>query len=226
MSKNIQCLAIAACMAGLFAPGLASAQTTGSWLVRGGVGRIAPQVDSGALSSPSFPNSKVDVEASTQLGGGITYIFSDNFSVDLPLSLPFKHDIKGDGALAGVGKVGETKALPMTLMAQYRFLEAQSPLRPYVGAGLTYAKFYKEKGTAALTALSGGSASNPTTLKIDSKLATTIEVGASYAFNDRWFVDGAVLKTFLKTRATLSTGQTQDIKLDPLTTALFVGYRF
>lgn len=226
MNKTFKCIALAGCVAGLFVSGAASAQTAGSWLVRAGAVRIAPKVDSGDLSAPAFPGTKADVDSNTQFGGGITYMWTDNFAIDLPLSTPFKHDINGDGAIAGVGKIGETKALPITLMAQYRFLEASSPFRPYVGAGITYAKFYKEKGTAALTALTGGTSANPTTLKIDSKAAATIAVGASFTFNERWFVDAMVLKTFLKTTTTLSTGQTLDIKLDPLTTAVFVGYRF
>jgi len=226
MTKTFKCIALASCVAGLFASGAASAQSAGSWLVRAGAVRIDPKVDSGDLSAPAFPGTKADVDSSTQFGGGITYMWSDNVAIDLPLSMPFKHDINGAGAIAGVGKIGETKALPITLMGQYRFLEASSPFRPYVGAGITYAKFYKEKGTAALTALTGGTSSNPTTLKVDSKAAATIEVGASFTFNERWFVDATVLKTFLKTTTTLSTGQQLDIKLDPLTTAVFVGYRF
>lgn len=226
MSKTFKCIALAGCVAGLFASGAASAQSAGSWLVRAGAVRIDPKVDSGDLSAPAFPGTKADVDSNTQFGGGITYMWTDNVSIDLPLSLPFKHDINGDGAIAGVGKIGETKALPITLLAQYRFLEASSPFRPYVGGGITYAKFYKEKGTATLTGLTGGTTANPTTLKIDSKAAATIQVGASYTFNERWFVDATVLKTFLKTTTTLSTGQTLDIKLDPLTTAVFVGYRF
>lgn len=209
MNKTFKCIALAGCVAGLFASGAASAQTAGSWLVRAGAARIAPKVDSGDLSAPAFPGTKADVDSNTQFGGGITYMWTDNFAIDLPLSMPFKHDINGDGAIAGVGKIGETKALPITLMGQYRFLEASSPFRPYVGAGITYAKFYKEKGTAALTALTGGTSANPTTLKIDSKAAATIQVGASFTFNERWFVDATVLKTFLKTTTTLSTGQTQ-----------------
>lgn len=226
MNKTFKCIALAGCVSGLFASGAASAQSAGAWLVRAGAVRIDPKVDSGDLSAPAFPGTKADVDANTQFGGGITYMWTDNFAIDLPLSMPFKHDINGDGAIAGVGKIGETKALPITLMGQYRFLEASSPFRPYVGAGITYAKFYKEKGTATLTALTGGTSANPTTLKIDSKAAATIQVGASFTFNERWFVDATVLKTFLKTTTTLSTGQTLDIKLDPLTTAVFLGYRF
>ena len=64
--------------------GGAQAQTAGSWLVRAGATQISPQVTSGDLSPPSFTGTKVDV----------------------PLALPFKHDVIGAGAIAGVGKIG------------------------------------------------------------------------------------------------------------------------
>ena len=51
-------------------------------------------------------------------------------------------------------------------------------------------------------------------------------MGASVTFNERWFADVQLLKTYLKTTTTLSTGQTLDIKLDPVTTSLAIGYRF
>ena len=206
--------------------GLAQAQSAGSWLVRAGVTHISPEVSSGDLSAPSFANTKVDVLADTQLSGGITYMLTDHWAVDVPLALPFKHDTVGAGAIAGVGKIGEVKALPVTIFAQYRFLEPQAKIRPYVGLGLTYAKFYKERGTAALNGLTGGTPANPTLLSAESKLGLTPQVGVSIALNDRWFVDLAYYKTFVKTRNTLSTGQHIDIKLNPDVFAIGVGYRF
>ena len=86
--------------------GGAQAQTAGSWLVRAGATQISPQVTSGDLSPPSFTGSKVDVRADTQLAGGITYMLTDHWAVDVPLALPFKHDVIGAGAIAGVGKIG------------------------------------------------------------------------------------------------------------------------
>jgi outer membrane protein len=204
----------------------AMAQSAGSWLVRGGITQITPDVTSGDLSPPSFAGTRADVGSSTRVGGGITYMVTDHLALDLPLALPFKHELTGDGAIAGVGKIGEVKALPVTLFAQYRFGEANTKFRPYVGAGPTYAKFYDELSTATLSALTGGTPANPTTFGVKSKLALTLQVGASLAINDRWFVDGMVAKTFLKTRNTLSTGQTLDIKLDPWTVSLAVGMRF
>lgn len=206
--------------------GLAQAQSAGSWLVRAGVTHISPEVSSGDLSAPSFTGTKVDVLADTQLSGGITYMVTDHWAVDVPLALPFKHDIVGAGAIAGVGKIGEVKALPMTVFAQYRFLEADAKVRPYVGLGLTYAKFFKERGTAALTGLTGGTPANPTLLSAESGFGLTPQIGVNIALNDRWFVDLAYYKTFVKTRNTLSTGQYIDVKLNPNVFTVGVGYRF
>jgi outer membrane protein len=206
--------------------GSAQAQTAGSWLLRAGATQISPQVTSGDLSAPSFTGTKVDVRADTQLTGGITYMVTDHWAVDVPLALPFKHDIVGAGAIGGVGKIGEVKVLPMTVFAQYRFLEPNARVRPYVGLGVTYAKFFKERGTAALTGLTGGNPSHPTTLTAESRFGLTPQVGVSIALNDQWSLDVAYYKTFVKTRNTLSTGQTIDVKLNPNVVALGVVYRF
>jgi outer membrane protein len=201
----------------------AQAQQAGSWMARVGATRISPDVSSGNLTPPSLPGTQADIEADTQLSGGITYMVTDHWSVDLPLALPYKHEIVGAGAIAGVGKIGEVRALPITLLGQYRFGVPTAQFRPYLGAGPTYAKFYHERGTGVLSALTGVPS---TTLTVGSKLALTVQAGATMALNERWFVDAMVAKTFLKTRTTLSSGQTLDIKSDPLTLALSVGYRF
>ena len=61
--------------------------------------------------------------------------------------------ITGAGAIAGVGELGHTKALPFTVLAQYRFMEPTAKFRPYVGAGITYAYNFSERTTNTLSAL-------------------------------------------------------------------------
>jgi len=204
----------------------AQAQVAGSLMARVGITQVSPSVSSGDLSAPSFIGSKVDVQSSTVLGGGVTYMVNDHLALDLPLATPLRHNIVGAGSVAGVGKLGDTKALPITLLAQYRFGEALSQFRPYVGAGVTYAKFYGERGTNTLTALSGGTPTSQTGLGIASKFAPTLQIGASMALNAHWFVDASVTKTWLKTQATLTSGQTLDLRLDPMGLAVAVGYRY
>lgn len=226
-SGRIESLATAAALAaGLLASAGAQAQSAGSVMLRAGATEIKPNVTSGDLTAPAFVGTQADIRSSTQLGGGVSYMLTDNVSLDLPLALPFKHDIVGAGAIAGVGKIGEVRALPVTLLGQYRFLEAKSAFRPYLGAGVTYAKFYKAKSTTALSALTGGSPSNPTTISVKSKFAATVQIGGTYAFSDHWFIDANLTRTFLKTRTSLSTGQTLDAKIDPDSYSLSIGYMF
>lgn len=221
-----QLLRAGCALAVLAACGAAQAQSAGSWSVRVGATHIAPQTRSDDLTAPSFPGTKVDVGSASALTGGITYMLTDNWALDLPVGLPFKHTFYGDGAIAGVGKLGETKVVPATLFAQYRFGEANAAFRPYVGLGVTYSKFFKNRSTAALTAVTGGTPANPTTANIDNKFGLTPQVGFVWNFNDRMFLDVAYYKSLLKTTSHLSSGQSIGMRLNPDVVAVGIGWRF
>jgi outer membrane protein len=153
-------------------------------------------------------------------------MLTDNWSVELPLGAGFKHDITGAGAIAGVGKIGSVKALPITLLAQYRFLEPSARIRPYAEVGVTYAHFYGARGSAALNAINPINPPGGTTLSVDSKWAPTVGVGATFALTGNWFAEAQYSRTFLKTTSHLSTGQSISTKLDPDAIHIGVGMRF
>ncbi len=222
MKKSIAFLTFSALA---LAASMASAQSAGSWLGRVGMTSIAPQVTSGDMSAPSFAGTKSDVSSASQVSGGITYMYTDNFSVDVPLALPFTHKLIGAGALAGAGQIGEVQALPLTVFFQYRFLEANSQFRPYLGLGATYAYFFNEKGGAALTAMTNPGGPT-TTIKVDSKFTVTPQIGLTYAIDDKLFVDVFYSKSMLQTRNTFSTGQTLDVTLDPASYGITIGTKF
>lgn len=206
--------------------GMAHAQSAGTWMVRAGATTLTPASTNGALTAPSLVNTQASVASASQVSGGITYMLDGNISIDIPLALPFKHDLNAEGAIAGAGKLGDVKALPATILAQWRFMEPKDSFRPYVGVGLTYAWFFGAKGTSVLTAVTGGTPENPTTLSIGSKFAPTVQLGAAFAVNDRWFVDANYTMTRLTATNTLSTGQTLESKVDPTSMSLSVGYKF
>jgi outer membrane protein len=203
----------------------AHAQQAGTWMVRGGVTSIIPQVKSETLSAPTVPNVRIDVDSATSFGGGVSYMLTDHWSLDVPLALGFKHKIRGADAIAGAGEIGTAKVLPATLFVQYRLREAQDTWRPYVGAGLTYAYFYDETGNGTLTGITnpGGPGTN---LDIKNRFGFTVQSGMTYSLTPQVFLEGMLAKTFLKVRTNLSTGQTINARLDPVTVGLYVGYRF
>jgi outer membrane protein len=208
------------------APGTALAQSAGSWLVRLGATQIKPEVQSGNLSAPSVAGTQIDIASDTQPTAGVTYMLSDRWSLDLPLSAGFKHDVMAAGAIQGAGRLAEVQALPVTLLLQWRFGGADDALRPYIGLGPTYAYLDDAQSTATLSALTGGTPARPTLLEMKSKLTYTVQLGLAWRFAPRWGLDVAVMKTPLKTTGTLSTGQTIEAQLDPLSAHLGLSYRF
>jgi outer membrane protein len=206
--------------------GAAFAQSAGDISVRLGATQIIPKVESGSLSAPSFFNAQVDVLKADQVGGGISYHFSEYLALDLPLMLPFEHEVIGAGSLAGVGKLATVKVIPVTLMGQFRPLGAKYSLRPYVAGGLTYAHTKETQATAVLNGLSGGSLSNPTTMDMKGKFGVTAQVGLNWAVTERIFLDVSAMKTFINGEGVLSTGQRVRLELNPVSYSAAVGYRF
>lgn len=223
MKNTVKLLALAAALT--VASAASAQQSAGTWLGTLGINKITPKVDSGDVSAPALPGTKADVNSDTKPRFAIAYMVTDNVAAELDLGLPYKHDLIGSGAIQGTGKVGSAEALPPTAFVQYRFLPANSKFRPYVGLGLTYAMFQKETGSGQLTALlnTGGPG---TTFKLDDKWAMSYQIGGTMKINEKWFIDATVIKTKLKTVVHFSTGQVQDVRLDPLAVSVSVGYNF
>lgn len=225
-SNIVPRLALAASFAAALgaAPG-AAAQARGDWAAKLGVNRIAPKVESGNVSAPALPDTKADVGTDTKPILNLAYFVTDNLVAELALGVPYRHTLYGAGAIAGTGALGTVDVLPPTLFAQYRFGRPEAVFRPYAGLGVTYAYFRRERGSAQLTSIlnTGGPAS---TFSLEAKWAASAQLGASIRVNERWSVDGAVVKTRLRTTATYSTGQTQAMKLDPVAINLGVVFRF
>ena len=163
--------------------GTAMAQKGGSFNASIGVTQISPSIGSGDLSAPSLPGTQVGVSNNTQLTGALNYMVSDNIALHLPIGFGYKHDVTGAGAIAGVGKLADTKALPITLMGQYRFMDANAAFRPYFGAGASYVKFYSTNGTGVLTAITNPGGPG-TGVSFESKLSPTVQLGAIFNLNE------------------------------------------
>ena len=211
--------------AALCGAGAAQAQAAGDVLVQLGWNKIMPKVRSSDLSPPSLPGSQINIKSASALFFTAAYMITNDISVEALGGLPYKHDIEGAGAVAGVGKIGSIHQISPTVLLQYRFLAADGPFRPYVGAGPTFAKFYGTKGSASLTAVTnpGGP---PTTIGGDTEWGGTLQAGANYKIDKHWYLDAAILKTFISTKATLSTGQETKARLNPIAINASVGYAF
>ena len=148
----------------------------------------------------------------------------DNLAIDLPLAIPFQHDI-GRGRAGRRGQDRRRKGPARDVAGPIPLHGTQSQRAPVCGLGLTYAAFYGARTNSTMTAISGGTPSNPTTMTVDSKRAATA-ARRQLPARRGWFIDACYTYTPLSTTAKLSTGQTLDTKLDPSSVSLAVGMRF
>jgi len=223
VSSNVVKLLAAA--GALAVAGSAAAQAQGKWAVSLGATQITPHVESGAISAPALPNSLADVGKDTEPVIVVNYGITDNITGEFTFANRYKHSLYGAGAIAGTGELGTVQVLPPTAFVQYRFFSPNAAFRPYVGLGVTYVYFYKETGSFRMTAVTnpGGAA---TTFSIDNKWTVSGQIGGVWNFNEKWFLNAALVKTRLRTDVHFSTHQNQHVKLDPNSTVLTLGYKF
>jgi len=224
VSKNlVKMLAAAGILA---AANGAMAQAQGQFTVSVGANMLKPNVTSGSISAPALPNSQGDVSKDTQPVAVITYGLTDNISVESAVGTPYKHKIYGAGAIAGTGQLGTVQALPAIALIQYRFFSPDAMIRPYIGLGVTYAMFQKERGSFAMTALTNPGGGTATTFSIDNKWTYSGQLGLQVNVTPKWFANVSYIKTKLSTDVHFSTGQFQHMKLDPDSYIVSVGYKF
>jgi len=210
--------------------GAAQAQVPGTMSIKLGVNTITPHVSSGDLSAPALPGSQIDVKSASAPIITAAYQFTDAVSMEVFAGLPYKHEVVGAGAIAGVGRLGSIQQVSPTILMQYRLLNPTERFRPYVGAGLTYAMFFGAEGSGTLTALTnpGGS---PTLIGDDKSLGFSAQLGGTLRLDNHWFLDLSLIKTWIDTTVPVETApvnhsQTIQAKLDPTSINLSVGYRF
>lgn len=211
-------------MLGLLAPGC-DAQEAGRWSVAAGTAALFTRTSSSRLTAPSLPDTTVDLSNAASFALNLRYSFTNQWAVTLPLGSAYRIDFDGAGAVAGIGKVASSKLISPTVLVQYFVLEPSATFRPYLGLGATYARFFDERGTGALTGITnpGGP---PTTLRIDSAFGPVAQIGLVVRRPDQWFVDLSVAYSSLKATAYISTGQTIEFSSKPIIPILTVGRLF
>ncbi|WGY44791.1 outer membrane protein OmpW [Vibrio sp. ABG19] len=193
------------------------AHQEGDIFVRAGLAAVVPNDSSDKILGS---DEELDVDSNTQLGLTMGYMLTDHVSVELLAASPFSHDISTD--LGGLGKIGETKHLPPTLMVQYYFMEPNADFRPYVGAGINYTIFFDEKFNSNVD----GTLSD---LKLDDSWGLAANIGVDYKINDNWFANAAVWYANIETTAKYKAGgvsQSTDVDINPWVFMVAAGYKF
>ncbi|NLJ93381.1 MAG: outer membrane beta-barrel protein, partial [Aeromonadales bacterium] len=125
---------------------------------------------------------------------------------------PFSHSVEMSGV-----EVAKVKHLPPSLMAQYYFGDAQSKVRPYVGAGVNYTFFFDEKGRGPL---------DGDKVDVDSSWGVAAQAGIDMAVTDNLFVNSSIWYMNIESDVTVNGAVVEKTKINPVGLMVGVGYRF
>ena len=228
MKSSKYLLAAGALLAIAASPALA--YEAGTWVLRAGVGVVAP--DSDNLTIVDFPAAGLDTTVNVDDGTSLTlmgtYMFSPNWAFDILASWPFKHDVNisasdGTQVVASL-KAAEVEHLPPTFSMQYHFLP-DGTIQPYVGAGVNYTTFLSEDVTQDLIDATG-----LTSISLDDSFGLALQLGADWVFGNNWLINVDLRWIDIESDLSVSDGVTSidagTVKIDPWVYSINIGYSF
>ena len=185
------------------------AHNKGDILIRAGVGVVIPN------ESSDDPNNigELSLNNDVNLAGTISYMVTDNIGIEALVGLPFTHEISS----ANLGAVADASHLPFSMAAQYYFLEADSKIRPYVGAGFNYTSFLDEESKGKLAGA---------TVTVDNSFGYALQAGVDVSIQDNWFANLSIWYLDIETTIQATNVNDIDVVVDPLAVMAAVGYKF
>ena len=122
----------------------AFAVPAGTWSIAAGAHYVDPKSDNGTVST-ALGDFAVDVDGDVRPTISGEYFIADNVGVELLAAIPFHHDITLKAGETTID--AKTQHLPPTLSVQYHFDGYNLPMnvKPFVGVGVNYTTFFKEK---------------------------------------------------------------------------------
>jgi len=171
----------------------------GNWLVR----VRAIHIDPAAHSSPL---AGVDVDSQIVPELDFTYFFSKNLATELILGTA-RHKVTLNGT-----SLGKLNHLPPTLTLQWHFAP-DSKIRPYLGAGVNYTRFYNVDLTG---------------LDVDrNSFGGALQAGVDIAVTGNSYINLDVKKVYISTKVKTTAGAyVTDLDIDPVIIGVGYGWRF
>ena len=181
----------------------AFAVPAGTWSVAAGAHYVDPKSDNGTLNN----GLSVDVDGDVRPTISGEYFIANNVGIELLAAIPFHHDFNLNNPDGTTALTGKTQHLPPTLSLQYHFDGYNMPMnvKPFVGVGVNYTMFFKEKLNNAAGA----------ELKLDDSVGVAGHIGLDipFAATESFRIDARYMD--IKTDATLNGADIGEIDISP-----------
>jgi len=184
------------------------------------------------LSGPYVPTG-VNIKLKDVITPYVAYVrrLSEHFSAELAFGAPplTKTVGKGPATLGSVPFNGQTivtaRWLAPSVLLNYNFFGDSAALRPFVGAGINYTRFYSRQSTAAGNAVGGG----PTSISLTSSVGPAVTIGLVYKFTRRFSVHASINAAEVDSDLTANTAgviRKTHVAFGPRALIVSAGYSF
>ncbi len=180
----------------------------GAWRFTVGAHNVNPKSDNGSLAGGAL-----DVEVGSNWRPTITaeYFLNDNLGIEVLAALPFKHDVKLNGADAG-----EVTHLPPTVSLQYHF-SPEAKISPYLGAGVNFTWIYSEDSAGPIAG---------TELKLKNSWGLAAHAGVDFKMENDWFFGVDARWMDIDSDVSVNLVQVGTVNIDPIVYGFYFGKRF
>ncbi len=192
----------------------------GDWIFRAGAGAVEPKSTAASFTDEG-ESVFIEVDSATAVTLTGVYFMSPNWSFEVLVSSPFKHDVLLGATDVPAVKFGEVQQIGPTFTFQYHFMP-ESTFRPYVGLGLNYTMFFSEELISEI-------ADEGLSMSVDDAASAAVQLAADIALSDKWLLNFDVRYFSLKADANLSDGvdvETIELDISPLVYSINIGYAF
>jgi outer membrane protein len=184
------------------------------------------------LQGPFVPPG-VNVKLKNTITPYFAYVrrLTEHFSAELALGAPplTKTLGKGPATLGSVPynnqEVVTARWFAPTLLLTYSFFDESATLRPYIGAGINYTRFYSRQATAAGEAITGG----PTSISLTTSVGPAATIGLSYRLTRHFSLYGSLSASEVDSDLTANTAgvlRKTHVSFGPRAAVLAAGYSF
>lgn len=176
------------------------------WVLRVGGAIVDPDRNPGQLAG-----MQTKVNSNTRPSIDIEYLITPHWGVDALGAVPFRHEVRLDGATAA-----STKQLPPTLGVNYHFAP-NAQLSPFLGLGVNFTHFYDSRGEGPLQG---------DHVTMDNSWGVAARAGVDLRLSERWLLTADLRWMRLRSDVHVDGANVGQARIDPLVYGFSVGYRF
>jgi outer membrane protein len=177
------------------------------------------------------PGVNIKLKDTTTLYFAYVRRLTGHFSAELALGAPplTKTVGKGPAKLGSVPyndqEIVTARWFAPTLLLTYSFFDESARLRPYIGAGINYTRFYSRQATPAGEAVVGG----PTSISLTTSVGPAATIGLSYRLTRHFSLYGSLSASEVDSDFTSNTAgvlRKTHVSFGPRAAVLAAGYSF